>query len=157
MTKDGQLNESSTKREIENRFSNARRVMDDLCRAYYGMSGSTGRREAKTMRPRTRARPPIPTDAEILAYDNVPVDVAARYLDWPEQTVRLALREGRATFGIAVKDKALTYKISPGGLVKYKREGVPCFDYETIVHMIRTAVASTIQSEMSDFKTELFN
>lgn len=81
------------------------------------------------MRPRTRARPPIPTDAEILAYDNVPVDVAARYLDWPEQTVRLALREGRATFGIAVKDKALTYKISPGGLVKYKREGVPCFDY----------------------------
>lgn len=62
------------------------------------------------MRPRTRARPPIPTDAEILAYDNVPVDVAARYLDWPEQTVRLALREGRATFGIAVKDKALTYR-----------------------------------------------
>lgn len=65
MTKDGQLNESSTKREIENRFANARRVMDDLCRAYYGMtwesmSGSTGRREAKTMRPRTRARPPIP-------------------------------------------------------------------------------------------------
>ena len=31
MTKDGQLNESSTKREIENRFSNA-------CRAYYGMT-----------------------------------------------------------------------------------------------------------------------
>ena len=38
MTKNGQLNESSTKREIENRFSNARRVMDDLCRAYYGMT-----------------------------------------------------------------------------------------------------------------------
>lgn len=67
------------------------------------------------MRPRTRARPPIPTDAEILAYDNVPVDVAARYLDWPEQTVRLALREGRATFGIAVKDKALTYRSAPAG------------------------------------------
>ncbi|MEY8361626.1 hypothetical protein [Flavonifractor plautii] len=38
MTKDGQLNETSTKREIENRFANARRVMDDLCRAYYGMT-----------------------------------------------------------------------------------------------------------------------
>ena len=38
MTKDRQLNESSTKREIENRFINARRVMDDLCRAYYGMT-----------------------------------------------------------------------------------------------------------------------
>lgn len=38
MAKDGQLNETSTKREIENRFTNARRVMDDLCRAYYGMT-----------------------------------------------------------------------------------------------------------------------
>lgn len=96
------------------------------------------------MRPRTRARPPIPTDAEILAYDNVPVDVAARYLDWPEQTVRLALREGRATFGIAVKDKALTYKISPGGLVKYKREGVPCFDYEISIHAPREGCDSKL-------------
>lgn len=32
------LNENSTKREIENRLNNARRVMDDLCRAYYGMT-----------------------------------------------------------------------------------------------------------------------
>lgn len=32
------LNDNSTKREIENRFNNARRVMDDLCRAYYGMT-----------------------------------------------------------------------------------------------------------------------
>ena len=38
MAKDGQLNETSTKREIENRFTNARRVVDDLCRAYYGMT-----------------------------------------------------------------------------------------------------------------------
>lgn len=38
MTKDGQLNESSTKREIENCFTNARHVMDDLCRAYYDMT-----------------------------------------------------------------------------------------------------------------------
>lgn len=29
------------------------------------------------MRPRTRERPSIPTDEEILAYDNVPVAVAA--------------------------------------------------------------------------------
>ena len=32
------LNENSTKREIENRFRNAKKVMDDLCRAYYGMT-----------------------------------------------------------------------------------------------------------------------
>lgn len=79
----------------------------------------------------------VPTDEEILSYDNVPVEVAARYLDWTQATVRLALREGRATFGIAVRDNALTYKISPGGLVKYKREGVPCVDYFTIQDMFR--------------------
>ena len=101
------------------------------------------------MRPRTRARPPIPTDAEILAYDNVPVDVAARYLDWPEQTVRLALREGRATFGIAVKDKALTYKISPGGLVRYKREGVPVLSYETISFMVKSIVSEAVKDGLS--------
>lgn len=108
------------------------------------------------MRPRTRERQ-IPTDEEILNYDNVPVDVAARYLDWPEQTVRLALREGRATFGVAVRDRAVTYKISPGGLVRYKRDGVPCFDYQTIQELIRGVVTETIQEEMSDFKLEFFN
>lgn len=108
------------------------------------------------MRPRTRERQ-IPTDEEILNYDNVPVDVAARYLDWPEQTVRLALREGRATFGVAVRDRAVTYKISPGGLVRYKRDGVPCFDYRTIQELIRGVVTETIQEEMSDFKLEFFN
>lgn len=109
------------------------------------------------MRPRVHEKPPTPTDAEILAHDNVPVDIAARYLGWPEQTVRLALREGRATFGIAVRNNGLTYKISPGGLVKYKREGVPCFDYKTIQTLIQTVVQQTIQEEMSDFKMEFFN
>lgn len=66
------------------------------------------------MRQRIKERA-VPTDSEVLSYDNAPVDVAARYLDWPEQTVRLPLREGRATFGVAVQGKGLTYKISPGG------------------------------------------
>ena len=38
MNKDGQLNETSTKQEIERRFNNARNVMEDLCRAFYGMT-----------------------------------------------------------------------------------------------------------------------
>ena len=88
------------------------------------------------MRPRTKDRPPAPADEDILAYDNVPVDIAARYLDWTEQNVRLALREGRAPFGIAIRDRALTYKISPGGLVRYKREGVPVMSYETMRQML---------------------
>lgn len=109
------------------------------------------------MRQRTRALPPVPTDEEILQYENVPVDVAARYLDWPEQTVRLALREGRAPFGIAVRGKTLIYKISPGGLVRYKRDGVPCIDYKTIQDLIQRVVTQTIQEEMCDFKLEFFN
>ena len=102
------------------------------------------------MRPRTRERPSVPTDEEILSYDNVPVATAARYLDWPEATVRLALREGRASFGIAVKDEALTYKSSTGGVVKYKREGIPCSDYRTIQALIRAAASPTLQQELYD-------
>lgn len=77
------------------------------------------------MNRRIHPKPPAPSDDEILAYDNVPVDVAARYLDWTENTVRLALREGRASFGTAVRNNGITHKISPGVLVRYKREGAP--------------------------------
>lgn len=100
------------------------------------------------MNRRTRERPPAPTDAEILAYDNVPVDVAARYLNWPENTVRLALREGRACFGTSIRDKGITHKISPGGLVKYKRDGAPCMDYETMAFMLEGIVRKVMQEEL---------
>lgn len=69
-----------------------------------------------------------PTDAEILGYDNVPVDVAARYVRMSTPTIYAALRQGRVPFGFAVeneKTETWTYHISPGGLVKYKREGNP--------------------------------
>ena len=69
------------------------------------------------------------TDEEILALDCVPVPMAASYLGWSENNVRLSLREGTAPFGIAVRGKNLTYLISPGGLVEYKKRGVPCMTY----------------------------
>lgn len=100
------------------------------------------------MNRRTRERPPVPTDDEILAYDNVPVDVAARYLDWPENTVRLALREGRASFGTAIRNNGITHKISPGGLVRYKREGAPCMDYDTMKFMLEDVVRRVVREEM---------
>lgn len=103
------------------------------------------------MRQRTKERPPVPTDEEIRAYDNVPVDVAARYLDWTEHTLRLALREGRVSFGVAVKDRSLTYKISPGGLIRYKREGLPLLDYATMQQLISAGV----QEALERFKLEL--
>ena len=100
------------------------------------------------MNRRINPKPPAPSDDEILAYDNVPVDVAARYLDWPENTVRLALREGRASFGTAVRNNGITHKISPGGLVRYQREGAPCMDYETIKFMIEDIVRRVVREEM---------
>lgn len=102
------------------------------------------------MNRRIHPKPPAPTDDEILAYDNVPVDVAARYLDWPENTVRLALREGRGCFGTAVRDRGLTHKISPGGLVRYKREGAPCMDYDTMKFMMEDVVRKVIREELEE-------
>lgn len=100
------------------------------------------------MNKRIHAKPPAPTDEEILAYDNVPVNVAARYLDKPENWVRLLLREGRSSFGTAVVDKQLSPHISPGGLVRYKREGAPCMDYDTMKFMMEDVVRKVIQEEL---------
>lgn len=68
------------------------------------------------------------TDEEIMAYDNVPIDVAARYIGWSSPTIYRALREERAPFGFAVcsgEAGTWTYNISPGLLVKYKRGDLP--------------------------------
>lgn len=101
------------------------------------------------MRPRIHEKPPAPGDDAILALDNVPVELAAAYLGWQPATVRLALREGRAPFGVAIPGEGgdnLIYKISPGGLVQYKRSGVPCVAYETLLGMIRQAVQDAMAS-----------
>ncbi len=66
------------------------------------------------------------TDAEILAMDSVPIIAAAKYIDVNAQALRMALQYQRVTFGFAVQCAGgrWTYHISPGGLVKYKREGM---------------------------------
>lgn len=77
--------------------------------------------------PRTRTGI-SPTDEEVLTYDNVPVDVAAKYVKMSTATINTGLQQDRIPFGFAVqnpKTGTWTYNISPGGLVKYKREGKP--------------------------------
>ena len=39
--------------------------------------------------------------------------------------------------------------------MKYKREGIPCFDYRTIQGLIRSVVSQTLQEEMYDLGKEL--
>lgn len=66
------------------------------------------------------------TDQEILQMDAVPVKIAAGYIGMNEQTLRCLLKQGRAPFGFAVQCDGgkWSYNISPGGLVRYKREGI---------------------------------
>lgn len=69
-----------------------------------------------------KTTPQTPTDAEILSYNSVPVEVAAKYIGWSSCNVVFALQQERAPFGIAARTGgSWTYNISPGLLVKYKR------------------------------------
>ena len=70
-----------------------------------------------------------PTDEEIMSYNNVPVELAAKYIGWSSCNVAYALQQERAPFGMAAQTGEnpdtgfpnYTYNISPGLLVKYKR------------------------------------
>lgn len=69
-----------------------------------------------------------PTDEEILSYDNVPVDVAARYLKQSSSTIYYALQDHIAPYGYATEcEHSFVYNISPGLLVAYKRGTLPLF------------------------------
>jgi len=80
-----------------------------------------------------RVLKPIPTDEEILSYDNVPVNIAARYLGFSSNTIYYALQERRAPFGFAMPHESdathkgfyYTYYISPAKLVACKRDATP--------------------------------
>ncbi len=75
-----------------------------------------------------RVQRPVPTDEEILKYDNVPPEVAAVYVRMSTPTIYKGLQQDRIPFGFAVENEEThtwTYHISPGGLVRYKREGKP--------------------------------
>ncbi len=69
------------------------------------------------------AKKNIPADAEIMAYNNVPVLAASAYLGCSPETLRESLRQGRAPFGYATRSEESckwTFHISPGLLVSYQ-------------------------------------
>ena len=69
------------------------------------------------------------TDADILAYDNVPVPIAAQYIGWNANKLYYALQDHQVPFGFVAERESTaracgaswTYNISPGLLVAYKR------------------------------------
>lgn len=106
------------------------------------------------------------TDEDIRSYDNVPVAVAAEYLGVSVPTVRRALQQGKTNLGFAVAGSGsrYDYHISPGGLIKYKREGSQPMSMETCLRMLSTVMTplqlqnqSVMQNALTDRLSRMEN
>lgn len=91
-----------------------------------------------------------PTDEDILRYNNVPVDVAAKYIGWSSCNVVRALQQERAPFGMAAKtsETTWTYNISPGLLVKYKNGELHAWRLNEVIKLAADGVEKIINSRM---------
>lgn len=106
--------------------------------------------------PRKRTDP-APTDEEILRHNNVPVDLAARYIGWSAPTIYYALQEERAPFGFAVKSPrgGWTYNISPGALVKYKHGELPAYKLREVIDLAAEGVEKVLDARLAGMKKVL--
>ena len=59
--------------------------------------------ESRNTLPR-RVTADVPSEGDILRYNNVPVELAAKFIGWSDVTIRYALQEERAPFGIAAQN-----------------------------------------------------
>ena len=93
----------------------------------------------------------IPDEEEILRQDNVPVEMAARFIGWSAPTLYYALQEQRAPFGIAVRSPkgGWTYNISPGLLVKYKRGDLPTYRLNEVIDLAAEGVERVINEKLA--------
>lgn len=93
----------------------------------------------------------IPTEDEIMRQNNVPVEMAARYIGWSTPTLYYALQDQRAPFGVAVKSPkgGWAYNISPGLLVKYKRGDLPTYRLQEVIDLAAEGVQRVLQEQAS--------
>lgn len=71
------------------------------------------------------------TEAEIRAYDNVPVMEAAKYIGATPEYVRRGILTGALPFGSAVKFKnRYSFNIPAGALIAYKNGTLPVKIYK---------------------------
>lgn len=93
----------------------------------------------------------VPTDEEILAQNNVPVEMAARYIGWSTPTLYYALQDQRAPFGVAVKSPkgGWAYNISPGLLVKYKKGDLPTYKLQEVIDLAAEGVERIIEERLA--------
>ena len=99
------------------------------------------------------------SDSEISEYDNVPFQLAARYLGTSDIIIRRALQQGRAPFGFAAESPSGTwaYNISPQGLINYKRGGMRFFSLQELVDTISDAVTAEIDTRLAAAKDAVNN
>ena len=104
-----------------------------------------------------------PADKDILAYNNVPVEVAAKYIGWSSCNVAWALQQERAPFGMAVQTgvnkktglPTFSYNISPGLLVKYKSGELQAWRLNEVLKLAADGVEQILDSRM-EMVSELF-
>ncbi len=103
---------------------------------------------AKSMSRKMTAQ--TPTDEEILAYNNVPVEVAAKYIGWSSCNIYRALQQERAPFGMAAKTGAnsWTYNISPGLLVKYKHGEIQAYRLNEVIKLAADGIQEVLDSRL---------
>lgn len=97
-----------------------------------------------------------PSDEDILAYNNVPVDVAAKYIGWSSCNVVRALQQERAPFGMAAQtgvnqktgSPTFTYQISPGLLVKYKHGEIQAWRLNEVLKLAADGIEQILDSRM---------
>jgi len=94
---------------------------------------------------------PPPTEAEIRKHNNVPVELAARYIGWSSVTIYYALQQERAPFGFASqnpKTGTWTYNISPGLLIRYKNGDLPTYRLNEVIKMASDGVEQILAQRL---------
>lgn len=97
-----------------------------------------------------RSSAKTPSDEDIMAYDNVPVGVAAQYIGWSSCNVSYALQQERAPFGCAAKtgEESYTYNISPGLLVGYKHGTIQAWHLGELVKLFEDRVSGLVNNRL---------
>ena len=93
-----------------------------------------------------------PDEAEILAHNNVPLTLAASYLGWSSVTLRYALQQQGAPFGMAAQNpetETWAYNISPGALIAYKHGDLEMYSLRGLVDIISSAVERELDTRLT--------
>lgn len=99
---------------------------------------------------------PAPTDNEILALDNVPAYLAARYIGWSTPTIYRSLQEGRAPFGFGVECTGKwAYNISPGLLVKYKNGDLPTYRLKEVEELAVSGIERILDLRLGEIRARV--